>query len=159
MIRPATPEDVPAICRLIRSLAEYEKLSHELQIDAARLHEHLFGPAPLIEVLLAEVSGRVVGYALFFHNYSTFWAKPGLYLEDLYVEPDQRGKGLGKALLAALARLAIERGCCKLNWVVLDWNKPAIDFYRSLGAEMLESWKVCRVSGPALAQLAKEGDA
>jgi GNAT superfamily N-acetyltransferase len=156
MIRSATPADIPAICRLIRSLAEYEKLAHEAQPDEARLHEHLFGPERFLEVLLAEDAGQVVGYALFFQNYSTFWAKPGLYLEDLFVEPECRGKGHGKALLAALARLALERDCCKLNWHVLDWNQPAINFYRSLGAEMLDQWKVCRLSGAALKELAKQ---
>jgi GNAT superfamily N-acetyltransferase len=154
MIRFATPNDAPDICRLIRALAEYERLTHEVTLDEARVREHLFGPRPFVEVLLAEEAGRVVGFALFFHNYSTFWARPGLYLEDLFVEPEYRGKGHGKALLASLARLAIERGCCKLNWVVLDWNKPAIEFYRSLGAVALDEWKVYRLTGPALARLA-----
>src|SRR5262249_27370720 len=131
MIRPATPQDTATICNLIRALAEYERLSHLVTLDEARIHDHLFGPRPFAEVLLAEEGGRIVGFALFFHNYSTFWAKPGIYLEDLFVEPEHRGRGHGKALLAALARLAEERGCCKLNWCVLDWNEPAIEFYES----------------------------
>ena len=134
MIRPATAADVPTIARLIRALAEYERLAHEVVLDEARLHEHLFGPRPYAEVLLAEDAGQVVGFALFFHNYSTFLAKPGVYLEDLFVVPEQRGRGHGKALLTALARLAVERGCGRLEWAVLDWNTPSIDFYCSLGA-------------------------
>ena len=156
MIRPATPEDTATICRLIRDLAQYERLVHEVRLKESEIREHLFGSRPIAEVLLAEEAERVVGFALFFHNYSTFWGKPGIYLEDLFVEPEYRGKGHGKALLAALARLALERGCCKLNWIVLDWNEPAIDFYRSLGAEFLREWMVCRLSGGALDQLARK---
>jgi GNAT superfamily N-acetyltransferase len=155
MIRPAAPEDTPTICKLVRGLAEYERLAHEVTLDESQVRDHLFGPRPIAEVLLAEDAGRVVGFALFFHNYSTFWGKPGIYLEDVFVEPEYRGKGHGKALFAELARLAIERGCCKLNWVVLDWNEPAIEFYRSLGATFLNEWKVCRLNGSALDQLAK----
>src|SRR5207249_4339588 len=116
MIRPATPADVPTIARLIRGLAEYERLSHAVTFDEARLREHLFGPRPYAEVLLAEDAGRVVGFALFFHNYSTFRGQPGVYLEDLFIEPAARGRGHGKTLLLALARLAVERGCGRVEW-------------------------------------------
>lgn len=154
MIRPAAVADVPAIARLIRGLAEYERLAHIVTLDEARLREHLFGPRPFAEVLLAEDAGRVVGFALFFYNYSTFLGQPGIYLEDLFVEPAHRGQGHGKALLAALARLAVERGCGRLDWVVLDWNKPAIRFYRSLGAEALDEWTGYRLTDEALQRAA-----
>src|SRR5688572_12687192 len=131
MIRAATPADVPIIARLIRALAEYEKLSHAVTLDDAKLREHLFGPRPYAEVLLAEDAGGVVGFALFFHNYSTFRGKPGIYLEDLFVVPEARGQGHGKALLAALAKLAVARGCDRVDWIVLDWNEPSIRFYRA----------------------------
>src|SRR5438067_11404350 len=134
MIRPATPADVPTVARLIRALAEYERLSHAVVLDEARLREHLFGPRPFCEVLLAEDAGAVVGFALFFHNYSTFRGQPGIYLEDLFVEPAARGRGHGKALLRALAKLAVQRDCGRLEWAVLNWNEPSIDFYRALGA-------------------------
>jgi GNAT superfamily N-acetyltransferase len=153
MIRPATAADVPTIDRLIRGLAEYERLAHEVVLDEDRLREHLFGPRPFAEVLLAEDAGAVVGFALFFHNYSTFLARPGVYLEDLFVLPEHRGKGHGKALLRAVARLAVERGCGRLEWSVLDWNHPAIAFYRSLGAVPMDEWTVYRVAGAALAKL------
>lgn len=154
MIRSATPADTPTIGRLIRALADYERLTHALILDEDRLREHLFGPRRYAEVLLAEDAGEVVGFALFFHNYSTFAARPGLYLEDLFVDAAHRGKGHGKALLAALARLALERGCSKLEWVVLDWNEPAIRFYQSLGAVAMDEWTVYRLSGEALARTA-----
>ncbi len=154
MIRPATSSDTKAICDLIRGLAEYERLSHILVLEEDRLREHLFGPRPFAEVLLAEEAGTVVGYALFFHNYSTFLGRPGIYLEDLFVLPEHRGKGHGKALLAAVARLATERGCWRLEWVVLDWNKPAMEFYDSLGARAMNGWTVWRQTGDALAALA-----
>ena len=153
MIRPATPADVPTIARLIRALAEYERLAHAVVLDEGRLREHLFGSRPYAEVLLAEEAGTVVGFALFFHNYSTFLAKPGIYLEDLFVEPAQRGKGHGKALLQALARLALERDCGRLEWSVLNWNEPSIQFYKSLGAEPMNEWTVYRLAGEALNQL------
>jgi GNAT superfamily N-acetyltransferase len=156
MIRPATRADVPAIARLIRALAEYEKLADQVALDEAALGEHLFGPRPYAEVLLAEDAGRVVGFALFFHNYSTFRGSPGIYLEDLFVIPEARGQGHGKALLVALARLAVERGCGRLQWSVLDWNEPSIEFYRSLGAVPLEEWTLYRLSGAALEALAGE---
>jgi GNAT superfamily N-acetyltransferase len=155
MIRPATAEDVPAIFRLIRQLAEYERLSQEVFLEERRLREHLFGPRPWAEVLLAEEAGQVAGFALFFHNYSTFAGKPGLYLEDLFVEPEHRGKGHGKALFQAVARLAVERGCGRMEWSVLDWNDPAIRFYRSLGAKPMDDWTVYRLAGDSLANAAK----
>jgi GNAT superfamily N-acetyltransferase len=158
MIRPANAADVPTIARLIRALAEYERLTHALDLDEGRLREHLFGPRPFAEVLLAEDRGVVVGYALFFTNYSTFRCQPTLYLEDLFVVPDQRGRGHGKALLAAVARKAVQRGCGRLEWTVLDWNEPAIRFYRSLGAEAMDTWTINRLSGEALTALARRAD-
>src|SRR5438067_1443422 len=146
MIRSATAADVPIIARLIRGLAEYERLAHVVSFDENRLRQDLFGPRPYAEVLLAEDAGQVVGFGLFFHIYSTFLGQPGIYLEDLFVEPAHRGKGHGKALLVALARLALERGCGRLEWAVLDWNEPAIQFYRSLGAEPLNEWTVYRLA-------------
>jgi GNAT superfamily N-acetyltransferase len=154
MIRPATADDTPTIARLIRGLAEYERLSHAVVLDERQLREHLFGSRPYAEVLLAEEAGDVVGFALFFHNYSTFVSKPGIYLEDLFVEPAHRGKGHGKALLAALAKLAVERGCGRLEWAVLNWNEPALRFYRGLGAVPMDEWTVYRLTGDALAMLA-----
>jgi GNAT superfamily N-acetyltransferase len=150
MIRPATADDTPAICRLIRGLAEYERLAHVVALDEARVRAHLFGPRPFAEVLLAEEAGAVVGFALFFHNYSTFLAQPGIFLEDLFVEPAHRGRGHGKALLRALARLAVERDCGRLEWAVLNWNEPAIRFYEALGAEPLDEWTGYRLTGAAL---------
>jgi GNAT superfamily N-acetyltransferase len=155
MIRPATPADTPAIARLIRGLAEYERLAHAVTLDEGRLREHLFGPRPFAEVLVAEEGSAVVGFALFFHNYSTFVGRPGIYLEDLFVEPEHRGKGHGKALLRALARLAVERGCGRLEWAVLNWNEPAIRFYRALGAVPMNEWQVYRLVDDALAATAR----
>ncbi|HVK17656.1 MAG TPA: GNAT family N-acetyltransferase [Fimbriiglobus sp.] len=154
MIRPATPADVPTIARLIRALAEYERLAHEVVLDEDRLRDHLFGPRPYCEVLIAEDDGTPVGHALFFHTYSTFLARPGIYLEDLFVLPESRGRGHGKALLAALAKLALERGCGRLEWSVLNWNEPSIGFYKSLGAVPMDEWTVYRLSGDALTKLA-----
>ncbi len=154
MIRAATPADVPTIARLIRALAEYERLAHAVVLREEDLREHLFGPRPYAEVFLAEDSGRVVGFALFFWNYSTFRGQPGIYLEDLFVEPEWRGKGHGKALLEALARLVIERRGARLEWSVLNWNEPALGFYRSLGAVPMDEWTVYRLTGDALTKLA-----
>lgn len=154
MIRPATPTDVPVIAELIRALADYERLSHEVVLDESALAEHLFGSRPYAEVVLAEHEGAVVGFALFFHNYSTFLGRPGIYLEDLFVRPEHRGAGHGKALLAHLARLAVERGCGRLEWSVLDWNEPSIAFYKSLGAVAMDEWTVYRLTGDALSALA-----
>ncbi len=157
MIRAATRRDVPAILRLIKALAEYEKLSGEVVATPARLTQTLFGRNPVAEVLLAIEDKRAVGMALFFRNYSTFLARPGIYLEDLYVEPEFRGRGLGKQLLQAVARLAVKRGCGRFEWSVLDWNTPAIEFYKSLGAQPMSDWTIFRVTGPALKKLGRKG--
>jgi GNAT superfamily N-acetyltransferase len=148
---------VPAIARLIRDLAEYERLSQAVDFDERQLREHLFGPRPYAEVLLAEDGGVVVGFALFFHNYSTFRGKPCIHLEDLFVEPAHRGRGLGKALLRALARLAVERGCARVEWSVLNWNEPSIRFYELLGARPQDEWTVYRLDGDALTKLGGGG--
>lgn len=157
MIRTATPDDVPVIAELIRALAEYERLSHEAIFAEEALGTALFGERRYAEVLLAEHDGEVVGFALFFHNFSTFLAKPGIYLEDLFVRPAHRGHGHGRALLAELARVAVERDCGRLEWSVLDWNEPSIAFYRSLGAEPMAEWTVYRLAGAALKQLSLSG--
>jgi GNAT superfamily N-acetyltransferase len=154
MIRSATSADIPAILQLIRALAEYEKLLDQFVITEAQLREHLFGPRPYAEVLLAEEATQVVGYALFFHTYSTFLGRPSLYLEDLFVLPELRGRGHGKALLARLAKLAVERDCGRFEWMVLDWNTPAIQFYESLGAAVSPEWQLCRMTGDALRRFA-----
>ena len=156
-IRAGTPADLPLIAKLIRALAEYERLSHEVRFDEAVLGEKLFGTRPYAEVLIGEVDGAPQGFALFFHNFSTFEGRPGIYLEDLFVMPDARGAGLGKALLVELARLAIERDCARLEWAVLDWNEPSIGFYKALGARAMDEWTVMRVDGAALASLADFG--
>jgi GNAT superfamily N-acetyltransferase len=153
MIRAATVDDVGIICQLIRDLAEYEKLSHAVTFDDRRLREDLFGPRPYAEVLLAEEAGTVIGFALFFHNYSTFVGKPGIYLEDLFVKPEARGKGHGKALLLAVARLAVARGCGRMEWSVLDWNEPSIRFYKSLGAAPMAEWHIFRLTEESLGKL------
>ena len=152
-IRSAAPPDLPLIAQLIRDLAEYEKLSHEVRFDIDVLGENLFGPRPGAEVVIGEIDGTAQGFALFFHNFSTFEGQPGLYLEDLFVRPEARGAGLGKALLMHLASLALERGCARFEWSVLDWNEPSIGFYRSLGARMMDDWRIMRVDGAALARL------
>lgn len=154
-IRPAMRADLPLIARFIRDLADYEKLAHEVHFDEAKLGEKLFGSRPYAEVVIGEIDGEAQGFALFFHNFSTFEGRPGLYLEDLFVRPQARGSGLGKALLAHLARLCVERDCARLEWSVLDWNSPAIGFYQSLGARLMDEWTVMRVDGTALSSLAK----
>jgi GNAT superfamily N-acetyltransferase len=154
MIRPATEADIDVIAELIRALAEYERLAHEALFEIDDLREPLFGARRYAEVLLVEAEGTVVGFALFFHNFSTFLAKPGMYLEDLFVRPEHRGNGHGRALLAELARIAVERGCGRLEWSVLDWNAPSIAFYRSLGAVAMDDWTTYRLSGDALMTLA-----
>ena len=150
-IRRARPGDEPHIARFIRDLARYERLEHQLDLDEARLSQHLCG------ALLAERAGAPVGFALFFTSYSTFRTAPCLYLEDLYVDPDQRGNGVGLGLLRALARLAVERGCPRLDWSVLDWNRLAIDFYEKQGANLMPDWRTCRLEGEALQRMAAAG--
>jgi GNAT superfamily N-acetyltransferase len=153
-IRRAGPADLDLIIGFIRALAEYERLADEVRLDPAVLKVHLFGDAPKAEVVIAEADHAPVGFALFFHNFSTFEGRPGIYLEDLFVAPEARGSGAGKALLRHLAQLALDRGCARLEWSVLDWNEPAISFYRSLGAETMDGWTVNRVTGNALTTLA-----
>ena len=153
-IDSASLADVPAILGLIRELAEYERLSHEVVATEEGIRESLFGERPRAEALLARVEGQVAGFALFFHNYSTFLARPGLYLEDLFVRPHFRGRGIGRALLARLACIAVERGCGRFEWAVLDWNADAIGFYESLGAQRRDEWTVYRLTGDALEKLA-----
>ena len=155
-IRPATPADVPVIMALIHELADYEQLAHEVVGDAAQLHAHLFGERPAAEVLMGFVDGQPAGFALFFTSFSTFLTRPGLYLEDLYVQPAHRGCGLGKGLLASLAAIARDRGHGRFEWSVLDWNTSAIDFYRAKGALPMDGWTRYRVVGAALEALAAE---
>lgn len=152
-IRPAAPADLPLIAQLIRDLAEYEKLASEVRFDEAVLGQKLFGARPYAEVVIGELDGAAQGFALFFHNFSTFEGRPGIYLEDLFVRPEARGSGLGKALLAHLAALAVERDCARLEWSVLDWNAPAIGFYQKLGARLMDDWTVMRLDGTELSQL------
>jgi GNAT superfamily N-acetyltransferase len=155
ILRAAEPRDVPAIVGLIRELAAFEKLSHLCEISTESLSPHLFGDKPIVECMVGEIDGEVVAFALFFTNFSTFLAKPGLYLEDLYVQPTHRGTGLGKALLEHLGRLAAERGCGRFEWSVLDWNERAIRFYEGMGATVMPDWRICRISGERLAAFAK----
>ena len=145
---------MPLILTFIRELAEYERLSHEVVATEDSLHEWLFGEKPVAEVLIAEYGAEAVGFALFFHSFSTFLGRPGIYLEDLYVRPAFRGRGMGEAMLVHLAKLAKERGCGRLEWSVLDWNEPSIRFYESLGAVAMQDWTVQRVTGEALDRLA-----
>ena len=154
-IRPAQPDDVAAIFGMIYELAVFEKLEHMVVANEAMLHEGLFSAKPSAEALVGVADGEVVTFALFFHNFSTFLCRKGLYLEDLYVKQACRGKGYGKQMLVALARLAVERQCGRFEWSVLDWNVNAIKFYESVGAALLPDWRICRVTGPALDQLAK----
>jgi GNAT superfamily N-acetyltransferase len=149
-LRAAEPRDVAAIVGLIRELAEFEKLSHLVQVTPQSLHPHLFGERPAAEALVAEAGGQVVAFALFFTNFSTFLGKPGLYLEDLYVQPAHRGRGIGAALLKHLAALARQRDCGRFEWSVLDWNVDAIRIYERMGATLLPEWRICRVTGDAL---------
>jgi GNAT superfamily N-acetyltransferase len=158
-IEPATAADVPVILQLIRELAEFERLLHEVTATEAQLHEQLFGPKPKAEVIMGrlEPGGEVAGFALYFHNFSTFLAKPGIYLEDLYVRQQYRGRGYGEQLLRHLAGIALERNCGRLEWSVLDWNQRAIDFYKSLGAAPMHEWTIYRVTGSALQKLGSHG--
>ena len=153
-VRPAVPADLPAIFELIRELAVYERLAHECVGSEARLAEHLFGPHPAASVTIGLVDGELQGFALWFPTYSTFLTLPGIWLEDLFVRPEQRGAGLGKALLASLAATCVARGWGRLEWNVLDWNAPAIAFYEAQGAVRLDEWTRCRLTGDALAGLA-----
>jgi len=153
VLRAAEPADIDDIVALIGELAEFEKLTHLLQVTPEKLRPQLFGPKPVVEALVAQREGVVVAFALFFTNFSTFLAKPGLYLEDLYVQPTQRGLGIGKALLTRLAQIAVERDYGRFEWSVLDWNEHAIRFYKSMGANVMTEWQICRVTGPDLAQL------
>src|SRR5438874_2043955 len=153
-IREATEADVPLILQFIRDLAVYEKLAHKVVVTEEKLRQTLFANPRFAEVIFVSENGIEVGFALFFHNYSTFLGQPGIYLEDLFVKPETRGRGYGKALLAHLARLAKERGCGRLEWAVLNWNTPSVDFYKSLGAVPLDDWKIFRLTGDALDRLA-----
>jgi len=155
MIRPATPDDVSALHDLVRELARYEGLEHELTGTPQNLTQHLFGSPRFAEALIAEDGGVPVGFAAYFHNYSTFLARPGLYVEDVFVLPAHRRKGHGRALFREMARIAVARGCGRLEWAVLDWNEPAIAFYRSIGAPPMPDWRICRLSGDRLASFAQ----
>lgn len=156
-IRAATPTDVPVILQLIRQLAEYEKLAHEVTATEQALCDSLFGPKPAAEVLLAYAGHVPIGFAVFFQNFSTFLGKPGLYLEDLFVLPEWRRKGVGKQLLSKVAALAVERGCGRFEWAVLDWNEPALRFYKSLGTRVMDDWRICRLTGDPLRRAAAGG--
>jgi GNAT superfamily N-acetyltransferase len=153
-IRPAQPSDVAHIHAMIVELAVFEKLEHQMVATEALLHEGLFGSKPSCEAIIGEEDGEVVTYALFFHNFSTFLAKKGLYLEDLYVRQAYRGKGYGTRMLRRLAQIAVERGCGRFEWSVLDWNEPAINLYKAMGADVMPDWRICRVTGAALTELA-----
>jgi len=155
-IRQAVEEDLALILHFIKALAEYERLADRVVANEEKLRRTLFGSPRFAEVVIAEADGAAVGFALFFHNYSTFLAAPGIYLEDLFVEPAHRGRGYGKALLAYLARLAKERECGRVEWAVLDWNQPSIDFYKTIGATCLDDWRIFRLTGAALDALASK---
>ena len=153
ILRSATPDDAPILLALIKALAEYENLSHQVVGNVDALKEHLIGDRPLVEAVLAELhDGKAVGFALFFQNYSTFLTKPGIHLEDLFVLPAYRRRGIGKALITYVAKLAVQRNCGRMEWAVLDWNEPAIAFYRRLGAEILPDWRICRLTDEELSR-------
>jgi GNAT superfamily N-acetyltransferase len=154
-LRPARPVDLPAIVGLIRELAVFEQLAHLVVVTPESLQPHLFGPRPAAEAVVGEVAGEVVAFALFFTNFSTFLGRPGLYLEDLYVQPAHRGTGLGRALLRHLGALAVARGCGRFEWSVLDWNENAIRFYEGMGATVMPDWRICRLAGDSLAAFAR----
>ena len=156
IIRPAEPADIPAIFGMIFELAVFEKLEHMVVADEAMLHEALFCDKPTCEAIVGETDGEVVTFALFFHNFSTFLCKKGLYLEDLYVKQSMRGRGYGKQMLVALAQIATERDCGRFEWSVLDWNASAISFYEGMGATLMPDWRICRVTGEALTQLSAQ---
>jgi GNAT superfamily N-acetyltransferase len=153
-IRPAQAQDVDAIFELIMGLAAYEKLTENVTGNSYLLRSHLFGARPYAESIVAELDSKLVGFGLFFHNYSTFLTQPGLHLEDVFVLPEYRRQGIGKALMIAVAKIAFDRGCGRLEWSVLDWNQPAIEFYQSLGATILPDWKTCRMTAATLAEIA-----
>lgn len=155
-IRPATADDTPVILSLIKGLAEYEKLSHEVVATEELLHDTLFGARPVAEVILGDFESKSVSFALFFHNYSTFLGRPGIYLEDLFVKPEMRRKGFGRVMLAYVANLAKERQCGRLEWSVLDWNDSAWKFYKSIGSVPMDEWTVHRVTGEGITRLASE---
>lgn len=155
VIRRGTERDVPTILKLIRGLAEYERLAHEVEATTARVRAHGFGRRRYFETIICRRGGTPVGFALYFFTYSTFLARPTLYLEDLFVLPKERGTGAGKALLRALARIAVRRGCGRLEWAVLDWNRPAIGFYKRLGAKLRRQWILTRLAGAPLRRLAR----
>jgi len=155
LLRAAEPRDVAAIVGLIRELADFERLTHLLRVTPETLQPHLFGDKPVVESVVGEVNGEVVAFALFFTNFSTFLARPGLYLEDLYVKPEHRGRGLGRALLEHLGALAVQRDYGRFEWSVLDWNEHAIRFYQAMGATVMPEWRICRVTGEALQNFAQ----
>jgi GNAT superfamily N-acetyltransferase len=155
VIRAGTARDVPTILALIRGLAEYERLAHQMEATPARVRAHGFGPRRYFQTLICRRGGRPIGFALYFFTYSTFLARPSLYLEDLFVLPEERGTGAGKSLLRALARIAVRRGCGRMEWAVLDWNRPAIRFYRRLGAQLRRQWILTRLTGTPLRRLAR----
>lgn len=157
MIRPATPADVPTILRFIRELAEFEREPDAVKATEAGLHDALFGAQPAAEAVIAEVEGEAAGMAVFFHNFSTWTGVRGLYLEDLYVTPGMRGQGIGTGLLRHLAGIALDRGCARFEWAVLDWNTPAKALYATMGAELMDEWRINRVAGDALVRLAAKG--
>jgi GNAT superfamily N-acetyltransferase len=156
IVRFAQPGDVITLFKLIQGLAEYEKLSHAVIGNAEALKDHLFGSPKYVDAIIAEIDGQAVGFAIFFHNYSTFLTKPGIYLEDIFVSPKYRRQGIGKALLTKVAQIAVERDCGRLEWSVLDWNISAQEFYRNMGADILEDWRICRVTETGLTQLANQ---
>ncbi|MFN7661672.1 MAG: GNAT family N-acetyltransferase [Dolichospermum sp.] len=156
IVRFAQPGDVITLFKLIQGLAEYEKLSHAVIGNAEALEDHLFGSPKYVDAIIAEIDGQAVGFAIFFHNYSTFLTKPGIYLEDIFVSPEYRRQGIGKALLTKVAQIAVERDCGRLEWSVVDWNGSAQEFYRNMGADILEDWRICRVTETGLTQLANQ---
>ena len=157
-LRFAEASDADLILRLIRELAEYEKLSHDVVVDVDTIRESLFGEGAVAEAVIAEYEGDAVGFAVFFHNFSTFVGRRGMYLEDLYVNPDFRGRGIGETLLSFVAKLAKDRGCGRIEWSVLDWNEPAVGFYKKLGARAMDDWTVFRLTGDGIARLAERFD-
>ena len=157
-ILPAREADVPVVLRLITALGEYEKLGHEVVATEADIRDGLFGPRPTVEVVIAWAGDEAVGFALFFHNYSTFLGRRGLYLEDLFVVPEWRARGIGRRLLVHLARIALERNCGRMEWSVLDWNAPAVGFYERIGASVMQDWRICRLTADGIGRLAASAE-